>query len=85
MIFFKKNVDESVFASGTTDCKDLYGYIKKELPPGIPEPLGKNAHTTFFVDYNHAGNVVTRSSHPGVLVYVMNLPIIWFSKKHNND
>ena len=82
---FQKNVDESVFSSGTTDCKELYGYIKKELPPGILEPLGKNAHTTFFVDSNHYGNVVTRRLHTGVLVYVMNLPIIWLSKKHNND
>ena len=57
---FQKNVDESVFVSGTTDCKDLYGHIKEELPPGIPEPLGKNSHTTSFVDANHAGNVVTR-------------------------
>ena len=84
-MILKKNVDESVFASGTTGCKDLYGYIKEELPPGIPDPLGKNAHTTFFVDANHAGNVVTRRSHTGVLVYVINLPIIWFPKKHNTD
>ena len=82
---FQKNVDESVFASGTTDWKYFYSYIKEELPPGIPEPLGNNAQKTFSVDTNHAGNVVTCSSHTGVSVYVMNEPIICFSKKHNND
>jgi hypothetical protein len=76
-------VDESAFASGKTDWKDFYGDVEEELPPGMPEPLGKSAHTTCFVDANHAGNVVTRRSHTGVLIYVMNAPIIWFSKKQN--
>ena len=49
----------------------------------MPEPLGKCVHTTCFVDANHAGNVVTRRSHTGILIYVMNAPIIWFSKKQN--
>jgi hypothetical protein len=78
---YQSKVDESAFASGTTDWKDFYGDITEELPPGMPEPLGKSAHTTCFVDANHAGNVVTRRSHSGILIYVMNAPIIWFSKK----
>ena len=45
--------------------------------------LGKSAHMTCFVDSNHAGNIVTRFSHTGFLIYVMNMPIIWFSKKQN--
>ena len=44
--------------------------------------LGKSAHMTCFVDSNHAGNIVTRFSHTGVLIYVMNMPIIWFSNNH---
>ena len=46
----------------------------------MPEPLGNIAHTTWFVDANHAGNIVTQSLHAGVFIYVMNEPIIWFSK-----
>ena len=76
-------IDESVFASGKTDWKDFYEDIEEELPPGMPEPLGKSAHSTCFVDANHAGNVVTRRSHTGVLIYVMNAPTIWFFKKQN--
>ena len=45
---FQPNFDESVFALGIMDWKDLYREIKEELPPGMLDPLGKNAHTTFF-------------------------------------
>jgi hypothetical protein len=76
-------IDESSFASGTVDWKDFYGDVVEELPPRMPEPLGKSVHSTCFVDANHAGNVVTRRSHSGVLIFVMNTPIIWFSKKQN--
>ena len=55
----------------------------EELPPSIPVALGRSVHTTCFVDANHAGNVVTRLSHTGVLIYLMNTPIIWFPKKQN--
>ena len=49
----------------------------------MPEPLGKSVHTTCFVGANQSGNVVTRRSHSGVLIYLMNAPIIWFSEKQN--
>jgi hypothetical protein len=35
------------------------------------------------MDTNHAGNVITRRSHTGILIYVQNAPIIWFSKRQN--
>ena len=74
-------VDQGSIASVDTDWTDFYGDVVEDLPPGIPEPLGKSVHTTCFVDADHAGNVVTRQSHTGVLIYVMNAQIIWFSKK----
>ena len=43
--------------------------------------VGRSVHTTCFVDSKHAGKVVTRRSHTWVLIYVMNTPIIWCSKK----
>ena len=83
VVFDPKNpeVDQVLFASIDTDWTDFYGDVLEDLPLGIPEPLGKSVHTTCFVDADHAGNVVTRQSHTGVLIYVMNAPIIWFSKK----
>ena len=36
-----------------------------------------------FVDANHAGNVVTRRLHTGIIIYVCNAVIIWYSKRQN--
>ena len=37
-----------------------------------------------FVDANHAGrNVITRRSHTGIVIFVQNAPVIWFSKLQN--
>ena len=65
------------------DWTDFYGDVREELPPKMPKPLGKPVCISCFVDANHAGNVITRRSHTGVLIYVQNAPIIWFSKRQN--
>ena len=80
---FQPKVDESAFASGVTDWKEYYGDIKEDLPPSMPATLGNIAHTKCFVDAKHYGKVVTQSLHTGFLIYAMNAPIIWFSKKQN--
>ena len=69
-------VDQGLIASVDTDWTDLYRDFVEDLLPGMPEPLGKSVHTTCFVDADHDWNVVTRQSHTGVLIYVMNAPII---------
>ena len=46
-------------------------------------PLGNAVSIHAFVDANHAGNVVARRSHSGVVTFVDNAPIIWFSKRQN--
>ncbi|KAL7470557.1 hypothetical protein ACHAXS_010804 [Conticribra weissflogii] len=63
--------------------KEFYGDVVEELPSDLPEPLGNHIKVTTFVDSNHSGNVVTRCSHTGVLIFVNNAPIITFSKKQN--
>ena len=80
---FQPKVYESLFVSGTMEWKYLCGYIKEDIPPGMLEPLVKIAHTACFVDDNHIGSVVTQHFHTGVLIYAINSPIIWFSKKQN--
>lgn len=77
----KPDIDESAFQE--VDWKDFYGEVEEELPPKMPEPLGRAVTISCFVDANHAGNIVTRRSHSGVLIYLMNSPIIWFSKRQN--
>ena len=36
-----------------------------------------------YVDSEHAGNLATRRFHTGILIYLNNLLIIWFSKRQN--
>ena len=36
-----------------------------------------------FCDADHAGNKVTRHSHTGIIIFVNQAPIIWFSKCQN--
>ena len=76
-------VYDSEFVSETMDWKDLYGDIKKYISPGMLDPLGKNSHMTCFVDAKHDGKIVTRCFHTVVLIYLMNAPVIWFSKNWN--
>jgi Reverse transcriptase (RNA-dependent DNA polymerase) len=77
-----RTVDEVNFM-GDVDWRDFYGEIVEENPIGMQSPLGRSVQNSCFVDANHAGNVVTRQSHTGILIYVQNAPIIWYSKKQN--
>lgn len=65
------------------DWTSFYADAEEELPPRMPEPLGHPVNIYTFVDANHAGNVVTRRSHTGVLLFVQNSPIIWLSRRQN--
>ena len=65
------------------DRKDFYGDEEEELPPKMPDPRGNVVRISAFVDANHAGNVVTCLSHSGIIIFLQNAPIIWFSKRQN--
>ena len=62
---------------------ELYPDAKQVLPYDMPTALGKPVNITCFVDADHAGNKVTRRSHSGIIIYVINAPIIWYSKRQN--
>ena len=76
------DIDERVFNS-SADWQDFYGDVCKELPPNPPEPKGKCVNTSCFVDAYHAGNVIARQSHTGIIIYVQNAPVVSFSKRQN--
>jgi hypothetical protein len=65
------------------DWSEFYGDVEEEMPPKMPEPLGSPVTISVFVDANHAGNVVTRRSHTGILIYLQNTPILWHSRRRN--
>ena len=77
-------VDESAFRNvPPSEWKDFYGDLAEELPYNMPDPKGRSVRISCFVDANHAGNVVTRRSHTGIIIFLNNAPIIWHSKKQN--
>ena len=61
----------------------IYGEGPEQLPSNMPEPLGKGIRMSVFVDADHAGDKVTRRSHTGIMIFINNAPIDWFSKKQN--
>ena len=79
---------KSMFIDSTTfndlnreEWTDFYPEARKEFPARMPEPLGNPTHVTAYVDANHAGNSKTRRSHTGILIYINQAPIIWYSKR----
>lgn len=78
----KPQLDERYFNSGA-DWTEFYGDVEEEDPPHMPEPLGNSVRMGCFVDANHAGNVVTRRSHTGILIVLNSAPITPFSKRQN--
>jgi hypothetical protein len=75
-------INECVFKSNA-DWQNFYGDVTEELPRTMPKLTGQPVVVSCFMDTNHAGNVITRRSHTGILIYVQNAPIIWFSKRQN--
>ena len=76
LVFDDKQVD-------TDWINSVYGHVEEERPPRMPEPLGKAVKMTCFVDASHAGDLVTRRSHTGFIIYLNNAPIDWYSKRQN--
>ena len=49
----------------------------------MPEALGKYVVIKFYMNENHAGNMVNRWQHSGIIIYINNLPITWDTKCNN--
>eukprot|EP00957_Ditylum_brightwellii_P049872 3781015-Ditylum_brightwellii.AAC.1 len=75
-------VDESIF-NKNADWTDFYADVEEEPPPRMPAPRGNWMSIHTFVDANRACSVVTKRLHIGIIIFVHNAPIIWFSKYQN--
>ena len=78
--------DERLFSQSVTDpdeWKDFYPEACESMPGKKIEPLGNPVTVRAYVDANHAGNLANRRSHSGILIYVNNAPILWYSKRQN--
>ena len=69
--------------NNNADWKDFYVDVEEELPPNMADPRGNAVRISAFVDANHAVNVINCQSRSGIIVFVQNAPIIWFSKRQN--
>ena len=49
----------------------------------MSEALGKYVLIKDYVYANHAGNMPNMRSRCGIIIYVNNAPIIWYSKQQN--
>ncbi len=64
----------------------VYGHeeLKEELPNNMPSLFGPSMTMRIFVDSNHAGDLVTRWSWTGFVVFLNCAPIYWSSKKQTS-
>jgi hypothetical protein len=65
------------------DWGEFYPNAHEAIPINAPEACGKVVTTSCFVDAYHAGCQVTRRSHTGIIIFVNQAPIIWYSKRQN--
>lgn len=66
------------------DWTTFYGNVREIIPPGAPKRRGKGFLMKAFVDADHAGDLLTRRSRTGFLVYLNMAPIYWLSKKQTS-
>jgi len=60
---------------------EFYPGAKEVVPSDAPKALGIPVTMACFVDADFASCKATRRSHTGVIIYLNNAPIIWFSKR----
>ena len=71
-------LDENAFVDENWD--DFYGDSKEQIPLVKPEPRGMPVVMSVFSDADHAGNLMTRRSHAGILMFLNNAIINWYCK-----
>ncbi len=58
--------------------------LSEELPNNMPKPCGPSMTMRVFVDADHAGDLITRGSRTGFIVFLNGAPIYWSSKKQTS-
>ena len=62
------------------DWKDFYPDSIEDIPKDAPTPRGMPISITAYVDADHASNLKNRRSHSGIIIFLQNAPVIWYSK-----
>jgi hypothetical protein len=74
----RPNYDESRFVK--TTWKDIYGDVTEDIPMNRPESRGNPVKVSLFSDADHAGNLLPRRSHTGLMIFLNNALVDWYSK-----
>ena len=61
----------------------VYGDVKEDIPEDMPVPKGKPIRTTSYCDANLMHDLVTGRSCTGILHFINQTPIAWFSKRQS--
>ena len=75
-LFPEKDSGYSIYAQAASDSQE-------ELPPDMPKPRGTCMDMIVYVDSDHAGDTVTRTSRTCFVIFLNDAPIYWKSKKKN--
>jgi hypothetical protein len=59
--------------------------LAEELPNNMPKPCGPSMTMRVFVDADHAGDLLTRCSRTGFIVFLNGALIYWSSKKKTSE
>ena len=74
-MYLGASIQKVVTADGT-EC-----WSEEEIPGNATPPRGKPVYVGCYVDADHEGNLLTRVSHTGIIIFVNNYPIILYSKR----
>ena len=75
-----RDLDMSVFGQHNWSHTP-YPPSREGHPPNSPIARGLGFTTSYNVDSNHAGDLVTRRSRTGFIVYLNSSPVYWYTKK----
>ena len=75
LLFDPSYPDVNIYTSPKHDWKKLYGDSKEAMPPDTSEPFWKEVIMCCFVDADHAGEKLTRSSRYSFIIFVHMEPI----------
>ena len=62
----------------------VYGNVREALPHNAPKALGKPVVLTHYVDANLFHDMITGRSVTGILHFINQAPIDWYSKKQGS-
>ena len=74
-------IDRSLFVRQDWSATVYGDSLKGELPANMPESRGQGFIMSAYVDSDHAGDLATRRSRTGFLVFLNSALIFWMSKK----